>query len=166
MDIILAILGFLFISLGIIGSFLPVLPGPPTGWVGLLLLHLTDAIPTNWNFLWTTLFIAILVTVLDYIIPILSTKKFGGTKKGVWGATLGLIVGLFFGPIGIIAGPFLGAFLGEYLGNPKQTKHAFKVAVGSFIGFLFSTGLKLIVGIVFCYYFFADLWAFKADFFS
>ncbi|MFC2110692.1 DUF456 domain-containing protein [Bacteroidota bacterium] len=164
MDILLTCIGFIFICLGIVGSFLPILPGPPTGWIGLLLLHQTDAVPTDWNFLWITLFIAILVTVLDYIIPIIGTKKFGGTKKGMWGATFGLIIGLFFGPIGIIAGPFIGAFIGEYLGNPDDTQKALKVAFGSFIGFLLSTGLKLAVGGVFCYYFVIDFWLYKGEY--
>lgn len=80
MDIFLLIIGFLFVLLGIIGSFLPVLPGPITGWVGLLLLHLTSIIPMNWTFLGVTLAIAIVIWIIDYVIPAMGTKKFGGTK--------------------------------------------------------------------------------------
>lgn len=166
MDIFLLLIGFIFICLGIVGSFLPILPGPPTGWIGLLLLYLTKSVPDDWTFLWSTLAVALLVTLLDYIIPPLGTKKFGGTKYGIWGSTIGLIIGLFFGPIGIIAGPFLGAYAGEILHNSKDTSKAFKAALGSFIGFLFSTALKLVVGIVFLTYFIKTFWEYKSNFFT
>lgn len=166
MDILLIVIGLVFIFLGIIGSFLPVLPGPPTGWVGLLLLHLTDAIPNDSTFLWTTFAIAIFVTVLDYIIPPLGTKKFGGSKLGVRGSTIGLIIGLFLGPFGIIFGPFAGAFVGEIIENKNDVQKALKAAFGSLVGFLLSTGLKFGVGVVFMYYFFSEIWEYKSTFFS
>ena len=107
MDLLLLLLGVFFIILGIIGSFIPVLPGPITSWVGLLLIHLTNAVPYNWTFILTTLAVALLVYILDYIIPALGTKRFGGSKYGIIGTTVGLVVGLIFlGPFGIIIGPF------------------------------------------------------------
>lgn len=166
MDILLALLGLFFISIGILGAILPVLPGPPIGWLGLLCLYGTTAVPNNSQFIWTTLIIAIIVTALDYIIPVIGTKKFGGTKKGVWGSTIGLIVGLFFAPIGIILGPFVGAFLGELIEDKRHLKKAFKAATGSFIGFLFSTGLKLVVGGFFFYYFMEEFWLYKSEIFK
>ena len=166
MDILLTLLGLFFISLGILGAILPVLPGPPIGWLGLLCLYGTAAVPNNSQFIWTTLIIAIIVTALDYIIPVIGTKKFGGTKKGVWGSTIGLIVGLFFAPIGIIIGPFVGAFLGELIEDKSDFKKAFKAATGSFIGFLFSTGLKLVVGGFFFYYFMEEFWLYKSEIFK
>lgn len=166
MDILLTILGLFFISLGILGALLPVLPGPPISWIGLLCLYSTKAVPNDSQFLWITLAIALLVTVLDYIIPIFGTKKFGGTKKGVWGSTIGLLVGIFFGPIGIILGPFIGAFLGELIDDSTDTKKALKAATGSFIGFLFSTGLKLVVGGFYFYYFIETFWNYKSEIFT
>lgn len=166
MDYLLIIFGFGFICLGLIGSFLPVLPGPPMGWVGLLLLHLTKTIPTDTTFLWITFAVAITVTILDYIIPPLGTKKFGGSKLGVRGSTLGLIIGLFLGPLGIIFGPFVGAFIGEIIENKNDYSKALKAAFGSLIGFLFSTGLKFAVGLLFLFYFFEDLWLYKSELFS
>ena len=149
MDIFLVILGFLFMVLGIIGSFLPVLPGPLTSWVGLLILHLTDAVPMNWPFLIITLVIAILIWVLDYFIPAIGTKKFGGSRSGMIGTTLGLLVGIFYlGPFGIIIGPFVGAFLGEMMNNTDSQK-AVKAAFGSFLGFLTSAFIKFIVALIF-----------------
>jgi hypothetical protein len=129
-------------------------------------LYVTKVIPTDWTFLGITLAITIVVTVLDNIIPIIGTKKFGGTKYGIVGATLGLIVGLFFGPIGIIAGPFIGAFVGEIIKDSKDSKKALKAAWGSFIGFLASTLLKFIVSIVFAGLFIAKFWEYKSVFFN
>tara|TARA_R110000787_G_scaffold113832_6_gene223203 strand:+ start:8110 stop:8610 length:501 start_codon:yes stop_codon:yes gene_type:complete len=166
MDIILLFLGFFFIVLGIIGSFLPVLPGPITSWVGLLLIHLTKSVSFDWTFLGITLGIAVLVYVLDYIIPALGTKKFGGSKYGIYGTTIGLIIGLiFFGPLGIIIGPFTGALIGELMYDSNNSKRAFRAAFGSFIGFLFSTGLKFIVSLIFAGLFIATFWEFKSSFF-
>ena len=89
---------------------------------------------------------------MDYVLPIWTTRKFGGSKRGVWGATIGLLVGLFFGPWGIIIGPFLGAFIGEMTANNDHNK-AFRSAVGSFVGFLVGVGAKFAAcGIMFFYF--------------
>ncbi|MFK5878386.1 MAG: DUF456 domain-containing protein [Flavobacteriaceae bacterium] len=166
MDIFLLIIGFLFVLLGIIGSFLPVLPGPITGWVGLLLLHFSDAIPMNWTFLGITLAIAIFIWAIDYVIPAWGTKKFGGSKYGVWGTIIGLIIGIIFlGPLGIIIGPFVGAFIGEIIYDRKDKSRALKAALGSFVGFMLSTGLKLITSLVFVYLYWSKFWEHKELFF-
>ncbi|WCO01352.1 DUF456 domain-containing protein [Psychroserpens ponticola] len=149
MDIFLTILAAIFVVLGIIGSFLPVLPGPLTGWIGLLIFHLTDVVPMNWTFLMITLLIAITIWVLDYIIPAMGTKRFGGSRAGMIGTSLGLIVGLLSPiPGGIIIGPFVGALVGELL-NKSDFDKALKAAFGSFLGFLASTFIKFIVALVF-----------------
>jgi len=166
MDLILLFLGSIFIVLGIIGSFLPVLPGPVTSWVGILLIHLTDAIPFNWPYVGITLAIAVLIYFLDYVIPALGTKKFGGSKYGIYGTTIGLIIGLiFFGPLGIIIGPFTGALVGELMYDSNNSKRAIKAAFGSFIGFLFSTGLKFMVSLIFAGLFISKFWEYKSVFF-
>jgi uncharacterized protein YqgC (DUF456 family) len=158
MDIILIIISALLIVLGIIGSFLPVLPGPLTSWLGLFVLHLTDVIPMNTSFIIITLIIAILIWILDYIIPAIGTKKFGGTKYGMIGTTVGLIVGLLSPiPGGIIIGPFVGALIGELLNNADSST-ALKAAFGSFIGFLTSTFIKFIVAIIYLGLFIGILW--------
>ena len=148
MDIALAVLGTVLVLLGFIGSILPVIPGPPISWVGLLLLKWTDYITDHGdaygNALWILLFFVILVTILDYVVPIMGTRKFGGSKRGVWGATIGVVVGLFFGPPGIILGPFLGAYIGE-ITTGKKERDALRAAWGSFVGFLLGVGMKLMV---------------------
>jgi uncharacterized protein YqgC (DUF456 family) len=165
MDILLLLLGLFFIILGIIGSFIPVLPGPITSWIGLLLIHLTNVIPYNWTFILTTFTIALFVYILDYIIPALGTKKFGGSKYGIIGTTIGLIVGLIFlGPFGIIIGPFIGALTGELIYDNQNSNRALKAAFGSLIGFLFSTGLKFIVSIIYAGLFISKIWEMKSNF--
>lgn len=166
MDIFLLISGFLVVLMGIIGSILPVLPGPLASWVGLLLLYLTKAVPINWTILGITLGVAILVSVIDYMLPILGTKKFGGSNYGVNGSMIGLIFGIFFGPLGIIVGPFLGALIGELIKDHKDFKKALKAAVGSFIGFLSSTILKFVVCLVFSGMYIAVFWEYKDAFFE
>ncbi|WP_422858820.1 DUF456 domain-containing protein [Flagellimonas sp. S174] len=151
MDIVLLVLGFVLMLIGILGSFLPVLPGPPLSWVGLLLLYLTKAVPDDWWLLSITLVIALTVTVLDYVIPAAGTKKFGGSKAGMWGSIIGLLIAIFFpilGPFGIIIWPFVGALVGE-LSNKSDNKTALKAAFGSFIGFLTGTFLKFLIAVIY-----------------
>lgn len=134
------------ILLGLIGCIVPILPGPPLSWVGLLVLRYTRfGAEISSETLITTAVFAALVTLLDYLLPIWTTKKFGGTKRGIWGATIGLLLGLFiFAPVGIIVGPFLGAYIGEVSGSQKDA-NPWKSALGSFVGFLLGTGLKFVV---------------------
>jgi len=161
MDTFLLILAALFMLLGILGSMLPVLPGPLTSWVGLLIFHLTDAIPMNWRFLTITLIIAIFIWLLDYVIPALGTKKFGGSKYGMIGTSVGLLVGLFAPiPGGIIIGPFVGAFIGELI-NKSDSQTALKAAFGSFLGFLTSTFIKFVVAVIYLGLFIAKLWDYR-----
>lgn len=149
MDLFLLIIGFLFTILGLVGSFLPILPGPFTGWIGLLLLHLTTAVPFSYTFLGITLAISIIIWILDYTIPAIGTKKFGGSKAGAIGTTIGLIIGLISPiPFGFIIGAFLGALIGE-LTHKIDFSRALKAAFGSFLGFLASTTLKFIVSLLF-----------------
>ncbi|MDA3912419.1 MAG: DUF456 domain-containing protein [Bacteroidales bacterium] len=159
LEILLIVLGVIFIIIGLLGCVLPVIPGPPISWVGILMLHLTERVQFSVEFLIIWLVIAVLITIVDNIIPVLGTKRAGGSKWGIRGSAIGLIIGLFFGPIGIFIGPFLGALVGEILyfetkagkvksaGLTQNEKHkrAFLSALGSFVGLLFGIVLKLIV---------------------
>ena len=145
------ILGIILLLVGVAGCFLPFLPGPPLCFLALLIQQFNSAPVFESKFMWIWAAITLAVTLLDYLIPIVGTRKFGGTKYGMWGCTIGLIVGLWFGPVGIVVGPFVGAFIGEIAANNNSTT-AFRSAVGSFIGFLLGTLLKLIVCFVMGYY--------------
>lgn len=162
MDIFLIILASSLMILGIIGSFLPVLPGPFTSWIGLLVLHLMPEIEVRLVTLVITLIIAVLIWVLDYFIPALGTKKFGGTKAGMIGTTIGLIIGLLAPiPGGIIIGPFVGAFVGELI-NKADSKTALKAAFGSLLGFLTSAFIKFVVAIIYLGLFISIVWDHKS----
>lgn len=147
MSYFLIIAACALVLLGIAGCIIPILPGPPLSWLGLLLLRFSATYGehiSNNNLIGTCIF-AILVTVLDYVLPVWTTRRFGGSKWGIWGATLGLIAGLFcFPPLGIIVGPFAGALIGEYMGR-RDDVNPWRSALGSFVGFLLGTGAKLAV---------------------
>lgn len=169
MDVILIILGAICLLLGLIGCVAPVLPGVPLSYLGLLLLHWTDRAQFSWQFLTIWAVVVIVIQVLDYFIPAWGTKKFGGSKYGVWGSTIGLFVGLFMGPWGIIVGPFVGAVLGEllYFDRHPQDRieqsentnfnRALRAGFGSFIGLLTGTILKLICCGMMVFYFVKEL---------
>jgi uncharacterized protein YqgC (DUF456 family) len=145
MDIILVILGLICCILGLFGSVLPALPGPPISWLGLLLLYLTNYVENNHWILGVTFLLTVTVSILDYVIPAKGTKKYGGTKYGVWGTNIGLVIGLFFPPIGFIIGLFVGAFIGELIYNFEDKKGALKAATGAFLGFLVSIFMKFML---------------------
>jgi uncharacterized protein YqgC (DUF456 family) len=151
-DYVLVIIGLLIMILGIIGCMVPVLPGPPLSFLGLLLLHFTRfGHFTTWTLI---IFagIAVAVSVLDYLVPIWGTKKFGGSKYGTRGAAVGLVVGFFLGPVGIIIGPLIGAFIGEMIFK-DDFYYAVKAGFGSLIGFLTGVGLKLAASFIMTFYF-------------
>ncbi len=157
MDIIWIIIASAFILGGIVGSVAPLLPGPPLSYLGFLVVQLRTDPPFSLKFMLIWAIIVAIVSVLEYVIPIYGTRKFGGSKYGLWGCSIGLFAGLFFGPWGIIPGPFVGAFIGELIAN-NQSDQALKAALGSFIGFLFSTLLKLVVCVVMAWYFVVGVW--------
>ena len=156
MDTFLIIIGAICLLIGILGCVLPVLPGVPLAYCGLLLLHATDKVQFSWQFLVIWAVVTVVVQVLDSVVPIWGTKKFGGSKMGVWGSTIGLLVGLFFGPWGIVLGPFLGAVVFELI-DGKNTRLALKAGWGSFVGLMTGTILKLICCGLMTYYFIAEL---------
>ena len=155
-DYILLILGIIFMIIGIIGCLVPVLPGPPISFIGLLLLHWSRFGQFSKPTLVILGAIAVIVTVLDYIVPVWGTKKFGGSKYGTKGATVGLVIGFFLGPLGIILGPLIGAFVGEMIFKDDMS-YAFKAGFGSLLGFLTSIGLKLAASFAMTFYFVKEL---------
>lgn len=153
MDIGFLVLAAVLLIIGIIGCVVPMLPGPPLAWAGLLLAFFSSYTEYGLITLLITGTIAVVVTVLDTFLPALMTKKTNGSKAASRGATIGIIVGLFMGPFGVILGPFCGALIGELIHNSEDFSKALKVAWGSFLGFLCGTGLKLITVICFIWLF-------------
>ncbi|MCJ1807531.1 hypothetical protein BWK63_12280 [Flavobacterium covae] len=161
MDLVLLIIGFLCVLIGVIGSVLPALPGPGLSWIGLLFLYFTKTVPTNYWVLGSTFLITLFIIILDYLIPSLGTKRLGGSKYGVWGANIGLIVGLFIPPFGFVIGPFIGACLGELYFDSQNFSRAFKAALGAFIGFIASTLIKLTVCIAYLGWYMYVFWTYR-----
>jgi uncharacterized protein YqgC (DUF456 family) len=156
MDVVLIIIGIILLLIGFAGCIIPGIPGPPIAYIGLLIQVFKTENPFTTKFLIIWALIMVAVSALDYIVPVIGTKKFGGSKRGVWGSVIGLFAGIFFfPPIGLIIGPFLGAFIAELTGG-KETESALKAGFGSFIGFLTGVALKLVVTGLMAYYFFGS----------
>jgi hypothetical protein len=154
MDWLLLVLTIILLITGILGCFLPVLPGPPLSYIGLLLIHFSDFAQFETSTLVILGIVTIIVQILDYVVPIWGTKKFGGTKYGTWGSIIGLLVGLLFlpplGPFGIftvLGGPFFGAYIGETMGGSDKRK-SLRAAFGTFIGFLAGTFIKIVTSVI------------------
>jgi uncharacterized protein YqgC (DUF456 family) len=157
MDIFLMIAGCIMILVGIAGSVLPILPGPAICYAALWLQQWRENRPFTTKFLLVWGGVIVVVLLLDYLVPVLGTKKFGGSKYGVWGCGLGFLAAFWMGPWGIIFGPLIGAFIGEMI-HSNQTHTALKAALGSFLGFLISSLLKLMACIVMGYYLALSIW--------
>ncbi len=156
-DYLLAGFGIILMSIGLIGCIVPILPGPPISFTGLLFLQFSRFGHFTTSFLWGMAMLALMVTILDYIVPVWGTKKTGGSKAGIWGATIGMIIGIFFfPPIGIILGPLAGAIIGESI-KGASLHQSFRAGMGSLLGFFLGIGLKLIASFVMTFYFFKEL---------
>ena len=151
-DILLVIFGICFLITGLVGCILPAIPGPPLSYIALLLLQVTSFGDYTVKFLIITAIVTLIVTVVDYLLPVWGTKKWGGSRAGIIGSVIGLLVGLLFLPVGIIVGPFAGAVVGELIAG-RDSNTALRSGFGAFIGFLLGTGMKLAVSIAFTFYY-------------
>lgn len=157
MEIVWIIIGSLLIVAGIIGAFLPIIPGTPLSYVALLLMQFTLGAPFSWTFLLIWGGVVAIVATIDGLIPAEGARRMGGSKYGIYGCLIGGVVGLFiFPPFGIIIGPIVGAFLGELMYG-RRSDSAFRAAMGSFVGFLVATVLKVSVSLILAYYFFSNI---------
>lgn len=148
-DVVFLSFGILFLVIGLVGTVVPVLPGAPLAWSGLLLTYFSSY--TNMTILALVLsgIFALFVSIADNIFPSVMTKQSGGSRAGTIGSVVGLIVGFFIGPVGVILGPFAGALVGELIHDNSDFGRALKAAFGAFKGFLLGTGLK-ILSVVIC----------------
>ena len=160
MDTLWAILAVVLAIIGSIGCVIPALPGVLLTYIGYLCLYFVDGVtvPLTWSIVFGIL--TLFVTILDYVLPAYMTKRFGGTKAGEWGATIGVFVGMFLGPIGLICGPFLGAFIGELIHDSNDKKRAFKSGLGSFLSFFVGTLINLVISIWMTVNIIVDVWKF------
>lgn len=149
MTTLIIIFSIILLLLGVVGSVLPVVPGPPLSFVGLLLLHVFTPFELSEDLLIYFGLAAALITFLDYWLQIYSVKLFGGGRTSTIGVIIGIVLGLFiFPPIGVLVGPFLGAYIGAIIESDFDLLKSFKIAFGSLIGFLGGTILKFVYSIV------------------
>ncbi len=142
MDITLSLFAFLLSILGIIGCIVPALPGVVLSYAGLLCAYFTSYSQMNAPALWLWLGVTVAVSIADYFLPAWMTRRFGGSRAGAIGATVGVFAGFFlFPPVGILLGPFLGAVLGELLNDRGDVPKAFLVGFGTFLSFIVGTGI-------------------------
>ena len=161
MDWILIVISALLVIGGVAGAILPALPGPLLGFTALALLQVGGLANFSTGFLIGMALLALAVTTIDFIVPAWGTRKLGGSRAGIHGATIGLLVGLFlFPPFGILFGPPLGAISGELLFHRDGLARALRSGLGSFLGFLAGTGLKLAAGVLMAYYYVLEITAY------
>ncbi|GGA78810.1 membrane protein [Flavobacterium palustre] len=167
MDILLFILGLACMFIGVLGSFLPVLPGISISWLGIVLLYFTNAVPLNYWILGTTFLVVVLFSIANYVLPSKGTQHFGGSKAGIWGTNIGLIIGLLTPiPFGFIIGPFLGALIGEIVFDTKNVQQAVRAATGSVLGILASSFIQFMLCMIYFGIFISIVWKYKATLFN
>jgi uncharacterized protein YqgC (DUF456 family) len=154
METLIIVLAILAGVLGIAGSILPGLPGTPISWVGMLLLYVWGSgvnaagNPMSLQTLIIWGVVVLIVSVVDYVVPMYFTKLTGGSKYAERGALIGLVAGIILTPIGMIAGSFLGAFIAEVQWGKKTASEALLAALCSFLGFILGTGIKTIASVL------------------
>lgn len=157
MNTALIVIAIVLGIVGLVGTVIPVLPGTIISFMGLVAASFTEGsnievvVLTIWGI------ISVAVIALDYLLPGYLSKRFGGTKWGSWGATIGTILGIFIGPAGLILGPFAGAVVGELLGEKLSMREALRVGFGSMLSFAVGTIFKFIVGVFMLYYIIKDI---------
>jgi len=153
------VIGSILMLLGLAGSILPILPGPPLSFIGLFLLALLKHFspPLTPTLVIILAIVTIIVTVMDYIIPLMGAKRYGASKWGVWGSVLGMAIGIFWSPFAMVVGAFIGAVVVEWLIG-KNKGEALRAGWGVVMGTLFATILRLGVSGMMTYYFVLALW--------
>ena len=154
LDAVTIFIGAIFMLLGLAGSILPLLPGPPLSFIGLFLVALLKHFspPLTPTLVIILAIVTILVIVMDYIIPLLGAKRYGASKWGVWGSVLGMAMGIFWSPFAMLVGAFVGAVVVEWLVHKKK-REALRAGWGVVMGTLFATILRLgVSGMMTCYF--------------
>jgi len=145
---IISFLSVILLILGILGTFLPILPGLVLSLSGLLIYKYGTDSDLSMIYIWAFVILTLASAVLNYVIPAKTNRKYGGTRWGSFGSVIGTIVGMFLPiPLGFLVGMFAGVFIGELLHDSRDMKKALRSTKGAFIGFIYGTGFNLVVGI-------------------
>ncbi len=146
---LITLVSIILLLLGILGTFLPVLPGLLLSLCGLLIYKFGTDAPLPMLYIWIFALLTILSSILNYVIPARTTRKYGGTRWGSIGSVIGMIAGMLFIliPFGFLIGMFAGVFIGELLHDSSDRRKAWNSTKGALIGFIYGTGFNLIVGL-------------------
>ena len=146
---LIQLISIVLLILGILGTFIPVLPGLLLSLCGLLIYKFGTDATLDMVYIWIFVFLTAVSVVLNYVIPARTNRKYGGTRWGSVGSVIGTLAGMFFIPVpfGFLIGMFLGVFVGELLHDASDKKKAWNSTKGAFIGFLYGTGFNLMVGL-------------------
>lgn len=150
MDIgLLEIISIILLILGLVGTFLPVLPGLLLSLCGVLIYKFGTDAPLSMIYVWIFVILTVASMILNYVIPAKTTKKYGGTRWGSIGSVVGTILGMLFIPVpfGFLIGMFAGVFVGELLHDRDDKQKAWNSTKGALIGFIYGTGFNFIVGL-------------------
>lgn len=159
LTIFLYVLGLALVLVGLAGLVLPVVPGAPLIFLGILAVAWADGFARiGWPGLLATGALALLITLVDYLAGLVGAKSFGASYWGLAGAVAGLLLGWPFGLPGVVLGPLVGAVLVEYFKEP-DFRRAGKIGFGTLAGFVIGTALKYalgcaLVGLALLFYFF------------
>lgn len=145
---LISILCIILLILGILGTFLPILPGLVLSLAGLLIYKFGTDSDLSMIYIWAFVILTLVSVVLNYVIPAKTNRKYGGTRWGSIGSFIGTIVGMFLPiPLGFLVGMFAGVFIGELLHDSKDINKALKSTKGAFIGFIYGTGFSFVLGV-------------------
>lgn len=147
-SIIINLIVILLLFIGLLGTFLPILPGLLLSILGLLLFKFGTNNQMPMIYVWIFGILTFASLILNYIIPARTNRKYGGTKYGSIGSFVGTILGLLIpNPLGFLIGMLLGVFVGELLHDFKDKKKAINSVKGAFIGFIYGTGFSFMIGL-------------------
>ena len=147
METTLAIVAIICALVGTVGCVVPIIPGGVVTYVGYICLYFCSGAEVSTGWLVAFGLLTAIVTIMDFVLPAYMSRRFGGSREGQIGATVGMLAGFFLGPFGILAGPFVGAMVGELLHNSKEILKALRVGFGSFLSFIVGTGAKLAISL-------------------
>ncbi len=152
------ILAFLLVLLGLAGTVLPVLPGVPIVFVGMLMMAWLDGFASvgAGTLVWLGV-LAALSVIIDFLATAEGARRFGAGRLAILGATVGLVFGFFFGLPGILLGPFVGAVIGHLIGR-SDLDDSMRAGVGASIGVVIGTAAKLVIGLIMLAWFALAWW--------
>ena len=146
---LIELVSIILLIVGLVGTFLPVLPGLILSLAGVLIYKFGTDAPMSMIYVWIFVILTIVSVVLNYVIPAKTNRKYGGTRWGSIGSIIGTIAGMLFIPVpfGFLIGMFAGVFIGELLHDREDKKKAWNSTKGALIGFLYGTGFNFMVGL-------------------